>query len=72
MMIDMNIYVATLLGLLFVVVYSAFCTFIFNLNYRRMNNGKNLNIQQIMVNMLLQGGFALILMIIIIYLSYFN
>lgn len=68
----MNIYVATLLGLLFVVVYSAFCTFIFNLNYRCMNNGKNFNIQQIMVNMLLQGGFALILMIIIIYLSYFN
>ncbi len=68
----MNIYVAILLGLLFVVVYSAFCTFIFNLNYRRMNNEKNPNRQQIMINMLLQGGFALIWIIIMIYLSYFN
>lgn len=50
MLIDMNIYVAMLLGLLFVVVHSAFCTFIFNLNYRRMNNEKNLNRQQIMIN----------------------
>ena len=71
-MIGMNIYIAVLLGLFFVLMYSAFCTFIFNLNYRRMNHGKNLNRKQVMINFLLQGGFALIWMIIVIYLSYFN
>ena len=38
----MNIYVAILLGLVFTVVYSAVNTFLYNMNYKRMNHGRSM------------------------------
>ncbi|KDP68578.1 hypothetical protein SEVCU013_0049, partial [Staphylococcus epidermidis VCU013] len=37
----LNIYVAILLGILFIIIYSVFNTLLYNMNYRRMNRKEN-------------------------------
>lgn len=68
----MNIYVAILLGLVFTVVYSAVNTFLYNMNYKRMNNGRSMDKKMIKINLLMNGVIALIMVGVAIYLSYFK
>ena len=69
-MINISIYVAIILGLLFILIYATFWTFLYQLNYKRMNRGQSLNKTQIKINMLGHGVIALVLVVIAIYLSY--
>lgn len=66
----MSIYVAIILGLLFILIYATFWTFLYPLNYKRMNRGQSLNKTQIKINMFGHGVIALVLVVIAIYLSY--
>jgi len=68
----LNIYVALLLGLLFIVLYSVTCTFFYNLNYRRINKGNNMNKKQIYINLLVHGFIGLVYVTVVIYFSYFK
>ncbi|AXZ24046.1 hypothetical protein BU088_05320 [Staphylococcus warneri] len=69
-MINMSIYVAIILGLLFILIYATFWTFLYQLNYKRMNRGQSLNKTQIKINMFGHGAIAFVLVVIAIYLSY--
>lgn len=69
-MIIISIYVAIILGLLFILIYATFWTFLYQLNYKRMNRGQSLNKMQIKINMFGHGAIALVLVVIAIYLSY--
>lgn len=42
------------------------------MNYRRMNRNKNMNRKMIMINLILHGVIALIMVSVAIYLSYFK
>lgn len=68
----MNIYDAILLGILFIIIYSVINTLLYNMNYRRMNRNKNLNRKMIMINLILHGVIALLMVSVAIYLSYFK
>ena len=68
----LNIYVAILLGILFVLIYSVINTLLYNMNYRRMNHNENMNIKMILINLILHGVIALIMVSVAIYLSYFK
>lgn len=68
----LNIYVAILLGLLFIIIYSVFNTLLYNMNYRRMNRKENMNRKMIMINLISHGVIALIMVSVAIYLSYFK
>lgn len=68
----MNIYVAILLGILFIIIYSVFNTLLYNMNYRRMNHKENMNRKMIMINLISHGIIALIMVSVAIYLSYFK
>lgn len=69
-MINISIYVAIILGLLFILIYATFWTFLYQLKYKRMNRGQSLNKTQIKINMFGHGVIALVLVVIAIYLSY--
>ncbi|WP_259336031.1 hypothetical protein [Staphylococcus devriesei] len=71
-MVNLNVYVALLLGLIFVILYAIVCTFFNNLNYRRMNNKENMNRKQITINLVGHGIIAIFLVGLAIYLSYFK
>ena len=68
----MNKYVAILLGILFIIIYSVFNTLLYNMNYRRMNRKENMNRKMIMINLISHGVIALIMVSVAIYLSYFK
>ena len=68
----MNIYVAILLGILFILMYSVINTLLYNMNYRRMNRNENMNRKMIMINLISHGIIALIMVSVAIYLSYFK
>lgn len=68
----MNIYIATLLGLLFIFIYSIINTLLYNMNYKRMNHNENMNRKMIVINLILHGLIALIMVSVAIYLSYFK
>ncbi|SUM04458.1 hypothetical protein [Staphylococcus devriesei] len=71
-MVNLNVYVALLLGLIFVILYAIVCTLFYNLNYRRMNNKENMNRKQITINLVGHGIIAIFLVGLAIYLSYFK
>ncbi|ATQ50739.1 hypothetical protein CPZ17_09890 [Staphylococcus epidermidis] len=68
----MSLYAAILLGILFILIYSIINTLLYNMNYRRMNRKANMNRKIIMINLILHGVIALIMVSIAIYLSYFK
>ena len=66
----LNIYAAILLGILFILMYFVINTLLYNMNYRRMNFNENMNRK--MINLILHGVIALIMVSVAIYLSYFK
>lgn len=60
------------IGILFILIYSVINTLLYNMNYRRMNRNKNMNRKMIMINLILHGVIALIMVSVAIYLSYFK
>lgn len=68
----LKIYVAILFGIKFIDLYSVINALLYNINYRRMNNSKNMDKKAIKINLLMHGFIALIMVGVTIYLSYFK